>query len=377
MKRVLLYGMCGMDNLGDDLMYYSISDYLHNRDIEVDFASRMRWCPYFKEEKVPSCIELPIYNVKRNNVTSRVNKLLPFTKPIYHKVLLSELSAYFESKQYDALVFLGGGYITSNRTVMSESELRNILLLVEGGKNAGLQVIFSGVTVGPFDENNNVKHIARKILSLADTISVREKYSYNELNDMGIQCSLTGDNIFLLDRNPSLNKRQSQYILANIKFHKEQSNSIEEKQKEIIELCRDSMYPVIVLPFRSDLESEEYKLNQSFCSTLKANGIKCDLIIPSSIAELMQLFFESEFVIGSAYHSVALALFFCKKVYTWYQGEYYTYKIKGITDMFTKLSMGQGIQAYCATVDQRNEIRNRVISEWNNIINMVNENGKI
>ena len=371
MKKVLLYGMCGMDNLGDDLMYHAINRFLNAKDYSVEFVSRMNWKTYFSEEKVPECVRLPIYETKRIQFEQRLKKYLPLLKKAYDKSKFQKLLNFFEMHHYEALIFLGGGYITSNETVMSIDELENILLLVITARQCGMKVVFSGLTVGPFHKGDSAENLAKEIFKHADAVSVREQYSYDELKRLGIDSVLTGDNIFLLDAEK---EEQPRYILVNLKAHKEQSANIEKLIKEILDLCKKEDIPIEVLPFRSDQNSEEYIMNKRFSVLLQEHGIRSEIVVPNTVRQLLELYRGAQFVIGSAYHSVALSMLFHKKIFTWYEGNYYTYKIRGLLEQFSlndSVKSNQIFEAFNEKEDPADKVRKNVLNEWNAIVEML------
>ena len=371
MKKVLLYGMCGMDNLGDDWMYYAIDGFLSARNCSIEFVSRMNWKAYFSEEIVPKCAHLPIYETESIWLEQRVKKYLPFLKKTYDKLKYEHVQKFFDTHHYEALIFLGGGYITSNETVMSIDELENMFLLVNTARKCGMKIVFSGLTVGPFQEGGRAENLAKEIFKLADAISVREKYSYNELKHMGINSVLTGDNIFLLAVEKAEKPR---HILVNLKAHKEQSSNIERLIKEIVDLCKKESLPIVVMSFRSARNSEEYMLNKRFSILLQEYGIQSEMLVPGTVQQLMELYRGAQFVIGSAYHSVALSMLFNKKIYTWYKGRYYTYKIRGLLELFSlndSIEDKQILEAYNGSEDLLEKVRKTVWNEWNDIVEML------
>lgn len=371
MKKVLVYGMCGMDNLGDDLMYHAINGFLNARDCSVEFVSRMNWKAYFSKEKVPECVWLPIYETKSIWFEQKVKKFFPFLKKVYDKLKYKNVLKFFETHHYEALIFLGGGYFTSNETVMSIDELENIFLLVKTARQCGVKIIFSGLTVGPFQEGERAENLTKEIFKHADVISVREQYSYDELKHMGINSVLTGDNIFLLHTEKVEKPR---HILVSLKVHKEQSSNIERLIKEIVELCKKENLPIVIMSFRSDRNSEEYRLNKRFSALLQEYGIQSEMLVPDTVQQLLELYRGAQFVIGSAYHSVALSMLFNKKIYTWYEGKYYTYKIRGILELFYLndfIRDNQIFEAYNEAEDVVEKVRKIVWNEWNYIVEIL------
>lgn len=371
MKKILLYGMCGMDNLGDDLMYHAINKFLNTRNCSVEFVSRMNWKAYFSAEKVPKCIRLPIYEMQSIWLEKKVKKYFPFLKKAYDRFKYKKNLKFFRTHYYEGIIFLGGGYITSSETVMSIDELENIYLIVKTAKQCKMKIIFSGLTVGPFQEGDSAECLAKKIFKYADMISVREWYSYNELKRIGIKSVLTGDNIFLLDTETV---EKSRHILVNLKAHKEQTSNIEEFIKQIVDLCKRENLPIVVVPFRSDQSSEEYLLNKRFSELLQKHGMQSKIFVPSTVQQLLELYCGARFVIGSAYHSVALSMLFNKKIYTWYNGKYYAYKIRGLIELFflnNSIKNNRIFKVYNADKELVEMIRKTVWNEWNQIIGIL------
>ncbi|MBP1920102.1 polysaccharide pyruvyl transferase family protein [Youngiibacter multivorans] len=376
MSRILLYGMCGMDNLGDDLMYSAISRYLNQNNIKIDFIERVKWKNYFFNEKKPTCVKFIIYNAFFTRVGFAIRK---YINVLYSKFRDIEFACVMKKMQegYSALVFLGGGYLTSDYSVMSEDELDNILLLINTAKKAGIKVIFSGLTVGPFEEKKYLSKKVADILKFGDWLSVRDKFSLNEIEKLGLKAELIGDNIFLFG---SENKCREcdfsgKYIIVNLKSHMDQSQNLVERKKIIAQLCVKYNGIVKVVPFRSDVDGEEYKINQLLADQLVNLGIECELIIPNSVDELINLYSNAHIVIGSAYHCVALALLFKRKLYTWYDGLYYQYKIDGIIELCgakSKELIGTRIfeilDGSAISTDYRVELVKR---EWNNIVQLI------
>ena len=60
--------MCGMDNLGDDLMYHAVNK---SRDCSIEFVSRMNWKAYFSEEQVRNAF---VYQCMKNKVSDLSRK---------------------------------------------------------------------------------------------------------------------------------------------------------------------------------------------------------------------------------------------------------------------------------------------------------------
>lgn len=325
MRKVLLYGWYSADNLGDDFMLETTYQFLKKNNIDVKILLKKEDRNYFEDYQNDRYDKIEYYLYKNYSKNKILNKVIKVLKMIKFALFSNEFN------EFDSIIFIGGGYINS---VFNFFELINMYLLSKKFKN----VYFTGQTVGPF-KNKITEKIAKEIYKNAKEIFVREKFSDKLLNKYKIKHKLVADDAFLLNRDiydsPTTEvKEENKYILVNVKDFKGYQE-IQEKYFDIINNIANKLnYNVVCVPFRSDTNSSEYKINSDIVDKLKSNKINAIISVPKNINELKNIYQNSEFVIGTAYHSVTLALLFNKMPYSTYIGDYYKMKIQGILSFY-------------------------------------------
>lgn len=381
MKKVLLYGWYNADNLGDDFMLETTYEFLENKGIEVSIFEREGEKNYFEMHKKYNKIDFFLYHKIKSN--RFINKFIKLFKMLSFNFTNKDCKSL---QEFDSIIFIGGGYINS---VFSFKEIINIYLLNRKFRKLGKSIFYTGQTVGPF-KNIIIQKIAQNLYKNATKIVVREKYSYELLNNLSIKNKLVGDDAYLYKKQYS-NTSMGNYMIVNVKDFKGYEGIKKTYFGMIQNIAKELHYSVICIPFRSDKQSKEYENNLELCENLIQNNIDAQLIIPKSIEELEQLYVNSNFTIGSAYHSIVLSLLFCKEAYSVYVGKYYEIKIKGILGMYgleetncidiTKDDTKKFIQYiiekqkfcdknYNIITNRTHEIIENVTNEWNQIIQM-------
>ncbi len=169
---VIVSGYYGFGNIGDDAMLRSIVDSLkeHKPGISILALSRN-----------------PV-ETARNYGVSAINRKNMFK--VYSSMKKAKLFVY------------GGGNIIQDST--SSRSLMFYLGTAWLAKKLKLKVMFYANGIGPINKSGNAEH-SRKILNMADVITVRERFSYNELKRMGItapKIALTADAAFAVNISP-------------------------------------------------------------------------------------------------------------------------------------------------------------------------------
>lgn len=150
---VIISGYYGFSNIGDDAMLRSIIENLRYQkpDISVLVMSK---------KPVETAINYNVNTINRKN-----------------------MFAVYSSMKRAKLFIYGGGNIIQDST-----SSRSILFYLGTAwlaKKLGLKVMFYANGIGPINKTRNTEY-SRKILNMADVITVREKISLNELKRMGI-----------------------------------------------------------------------------------------------------------------------------------------------------------------------------------------------
>lgn len=374
-KKVLIYGLYDWCNLGDDLMMYEINKKITNENISPFFI-RNDDDNYFSFKK----------KYDKNLFLNKKVKQKFFNKILKYYELIK---LCFKRVDYDALIFMGGGYI--NRSIGSGyGRLIYIYLLKTIFMFKGKKVYFTGQTVGPIN-NKLEKLIIKKIYNKAD-VAVRESKSEAILNDLNINNKLVGDDAYLSYFNASKKDVVDKFIIVNYKDFVGYENIKGEFENFLIEVYKKTKFKIVLVPFRKGNKYNEYKIHKYFLKNLTIRGVKAELFETNNITELNDKFSTCEFVIATAYHAVVLGLKNNKKVYTGFIGDYYQTKIEGITNFYDsscyELYNLANKKSFCKyldkidlyNIDSKNislKIHNNVLNNWNRILKEINdEHGK-
>lgn len=370
-KKVLIYGLYDWCNLGDDLMMYEINNKIIEKNI-IPFFIQNDNDNYFNFEKKYDSNLL----INKKSEKSYFNKILKYFKLL--KLLVRK-------NEYDALIFMGGGYI--NRSIGSGyGRLVYIYLLKTIFKFQGKKVYFTGQTVGPIN-NKLEKMIIKKIYKKAD-VTVREKKSKKLLDELNIKNSLVGDDAYLSYNTFADKSIAEKFIIVNYKDFSGYEGIKNDFEKFLINVYNKTKLKIVLVPFRKGDKYSEYKIHKQFLKNLKEKGVNVELFETDSVEKLNDLFASCEFVIATAYHAVVLGLKNNKKVYTGYVGKYYQTKMEGITSFYKnssyKLYNLTNTNIFNTILDEINSydvennkislrIHNCVVNNWDRILMEIND----
>ncbi len=149
----IISGYYGFGNVGDDAMLRSIVDNLKLQKPDISILALSR------KPKETS----------RSYGVSAINR--------------KNMFAVYSSMKRAKLFIYGGGNIIQDST--SSRSLMFYLGYAFLAKKLKLKVMFYANGIGPINKKKNAE-FSRKILNMADVITVREQISYNELKKMGI-----------------------------------------------------------------------------------------------------------------------------------------------------------------------------------------------
>ncbi|OPX45468.1 putative glycosyltransferase EpsF [Ruminiclostridium hungatei] len=150
---VIISGYYGFRNIGDDAMLRSIVDNLKCKKPDISIL-------VLSKKPLETSVNYNVHAINRKNMFA-----------VYSAMKKAKLFIY------------GGGNIIQDST--SSRSLLFYLGAAWLAKKLGLKVMFYANGIGPINKNRNTEY-SRKILNMADVITVREKISYNELEKMGI-----------------------------------------------------------------------------------------------------------------------------------------------------------------------------------------------
>lgn len=309
MKKVLIYGAYGRDNLGDDYMMYHVNQILKKENI----------VPYF------------YYHGNEyyfNNITSLSKQYIcPLNKRYSNKVtkLFEIIKWYFKQEDFFALIFMGGGYTNEEFGIIKLLKIK--LLCLKNRKNG---IYFTGQTVGPALSTFG-KILINSIYKSADIIYTREKYSYNYLKANGIDNKLVGDDAFL-GYSPEKEKENLTIVTYKDYYGYEEYKAF--FFNAVISYAQKCREKILVIPFMSSNKSKEYRINYELYEELQKRGIECEFIIEKDISKFENIFKVSKNVISSAYHAITIGQMFGCKTVGVFMGDYYRSKIEGILDLY-------------------------------------------
>lgn len=370
-KKILIYGLYDWCNLGDDLMMYEINKVIQKKGV-MPFFIKNDDDNYFKFERE---YDNKLFLSKKSK-NPFFNKFLKYYE-LFRLIL--------RKKDYDALIFMGGGYI--NRLIGSGyGRLIYIYLLKTIFVRQGKKVYFTGQTVGPI-YNNLERFMIKKIYTKAD-VSVREEESEKILNKLKINNYLIGDDAYLNYEILNDKKYNKKFIIVNYKDFTGYDGLRDDFEQFLFEVYSKTQLKIVLIPFRKGEKYSEYKIHKQFVKDLNNKGVDVELVETDSIKEINRLFAQCEFVIATAYHAVVLGLKNNKKVYTGFVGKYYQTKIEGIANFYDRsnykiydLSENNIFEIILQEINndkvKKNNIslnlHNRVSANWNRILKEIND----
>lgn len=314
MKKILVYGAYGFDNLGDDLMLECVKRKVISKGYIPVFFKRYAQKFYF-EQNYDNWYNFPAFSKFKNKLLTVINIIIWF---FFSKV-----------NEFDSIIFMGGGY--TNETFGLRNLLQIYLLCLKFKRK---KIYFTGQTVGPYNSWLG-KFLTKKIYKMGRKVGLRETYSADLLDELGVQYNMIGDDAFLLQKKVSHVKKD--IVIFNIKNFKDYSTYFETFSNFLLnyaKLLLSENLKIYIIPFCSDKNSTEYEINYNLYQLLKENKVNCKFFVEKDFDKFVDMFSHAKIVIGSAYHSIVLGSIFNSDVYSFYDGVYYEHKIKGILKWF-------------------------------------------
>lgn len=151
---VIICGAYGMGNAGDDAILEAIVGEMR----EID--------PF-----------MPITALSRRPAETKI-------KYSVNSVHMFDIPAFYSVMRQTKLYLSGGGSLIQN--VTSRRSLWYYLYTISAAKRHGNAVMMYGCGIGPIVDNRDEKRIQRVLNNDVDVITLREKFSLSELEDLGI-----------------------------------------------------------------------------------------------------------------------------------------------------------------------------------------------
>lgn len=367
MRKVLLLGAYGLDNLGDDFMLAQVVDRLGAAGIQAWTVNTHRNRYYFSNIQY-KCIYSPLFSKESN-------KVIKLLKCIFYCFCTRK------KEKFSNVIFIGGGYTNEDK---GSRDLDRYQLLLKKVCTKNFRCFFTGQTVGPA-YSAYMKRAIVKLYRKGSFIYVREQYSQRLLAMLGLNSVLTGDDALLSCRDLPIVKEN--YAIFSFKVFPGYAKYQDTIFRFYYSLAKMLGCPIYILPFRSDKNDVEFSLNYDLYLHLQNRGVKASFFFSREITRVEQVFRSAKYVVGSAYHSIALGLINEANVYAIYSGEYYGIKMKGLLELYgldvktssTFDSLDPSRAYDVLTSDGAFEVarkRNQVLSEtvegeWNEIISNI------
>lgn len=269
MKDILLLGYYGFKNSGDDALLRSIIQQLSKTDKNLS----MEVLSYNPEETKKS---FEIDAVNRNNIFSVIKAI-----------------------RSSELLLVGGGTLIQDST--STKSLLYYLAVIKLAEIFKKKVMLYANGIGPIKESN--KKITQRILNKVDIITLREEYSAEELEKIGVnkpQIYITADSVFGMEYKTEENKQTKRYQLVSVRNNKALCENF---CRDIAKLCDDMMdnYQIstIFIPFQKKNDTE---ITENIRKLMKNESEVFDT--ECEFGELMTLMENAEICIGMRLHSL-------------------------------------------------------------------------
>lgn len=282
MKKVVVSGYYGFNNIGDDAMIETFSKYFLENNIDATFLSKD---PYNTNKK---------YNVKsisRDNIIEIIKSI----------------------KQSDILIS-GGGTLLQDITKVISIWYYLIVILIGIMLKKQVYILFQGI--GPINNKFNI-WITKRILKKVNYIILRDKKALDEMKKLGFDTTKTivaTDVVFAMqmpskDNNIELIKKyildykeENKYIGVSLrpwKKHGEYSKFA----KLLDEISKKYNAQIIFFPFH---KTQDYDFSIKVKEKMESNSyIIFDDLLPSELAGMMSLMYLN---IGVRLHSLVFSV---------------------------------------------------------------------
>ncbi len=222
-----------------------------------------------------------------------------------------------EMSRTDVLIS-GGGSLLQDKT--SKRSLLYYLGVINLAKFIGKKVYIYANGIGPIIHQSHKKKVA-KALAKADVISVRDSGSKNELISLGAdekKIRVSADPAFLIanktEKTEKIGRKESFFVISIrlMDFSNGDYTALTPRDEEILaenvtscaQIAKKYGYLPIIIPMQ---ESHDIHISQKLAENLSEIGVKSEIIIPKTAAELVNLLSDARLVIGMRLHTVIFA----------------------------------------------------------------------
>ncbi len=309
--HIIICGNYGAGNLGDEMI----------------LAGMLK---LFREHSPKLKITVFSSNPKETSKLYKVKSVLKFPSGIrsFIKFLFSNKKQIKALKNCDYFI-LGGGGLFGELTFKA-----NIIWGIQGfmALRHKKSLIIYGQSIGKL-KGKIKKFIVKKLFKKADYISLRDNVSKSRLEELGIKKEIlvSPDLAFNLVSPPPLKKRKKQIIVALRQLNYLPNSFIKEISDFLSKLISEK-YKILFVKFQNGEKNDE-NLHKKILKTIRKNSnMEYVKKIPytKDFNKILQVFSESEFVLGMRLHSIISAM----KTKTPFLGINYATKIQDLLKDF-------------------------------------------
>lgn len=291
LKRILIKGYYGVDNLGDDMILNSICN-------SVIKAS-------------PDCVILVCGS--GNRVESSVSGMLCKSHIKSHNLPKGIVNTLIFFREIDFFIYGGGGLFPNE----SIKQLLSTLCLVVAAKLTGVRSCLYGIEINPIKKGIS-KFLWRLIISFTDFIVTRNQQTAQLLKECGCPSKKiikSSDCTFAYP--DAINGEKASNIILwapNSLFRKSELENKDVKARyericdEFAYICdRFSSYKHVFLPFHPEFDEPYIK---DITNRIKLSKYEIVDVQNMSVVEKRALFKHSEMCLCGRFHSIVFSLFY-------------------------------------------------------------------
>lgn len=338
MKRVLIYGWFGENNVGDELLLKTMLELLsNNSEIEpyVICSNPMQ----VKQNHHVKTASIAINGSMRKYIKASVKS--PF----------SLIKCLFET---EAMIVAGGGAISD----WNYTSTREMFYLINWFKKRNKPIYLLGIGAGPITKEKPGGRFS-KILDKANLITVRDEFSLKELRKLDLKnVKLSNDLVTyssLYDKNslPANNIKKIGLVVVPVCMNSEEIFGTLKKELELLITLLNKEYEVNIIPFQINYDME-------FINDLVFDKTCVNILKPNTLWDPLDFIKQQDCIVGMRYHSLVLSIlmkkYFIPIIYHPKSAE--LCKEYGIEDYAVSVGNGENwIKSNISAIDIRNKIK--------------------
>lgn len=275
--KIAVIGNYGATNIGDDAILTSILHELNGHKVTVFSAHPEMTKTLFGVKTAP---------------------LLPLGfRSAYKKGFKTSFQAL---KKCDAVILGGGGLFQDNYSYACFLWAWQILWVKVFKK----PLFIYATGVGPLNTRIG-RHLTRWAYSQADTITVRDQYSADVLNKIGLrrEVHVSADPVFMFKR-PNLTKNRTKHTyIISLRPWLKVSNKIIDIFASFLQELKETKGAEFIFVSMQQIKEQDLQMIEPLVSKLGG-----ELYLPNHFSDLLQIMETAEFAIGMRFHFMIAAI---------------------------------------------------------------------